>query len=131
MPYLTFEAFQAMGGTLDEQTFAGYESMAEAIMDNWTLNRLKSPEIDYDRTAVERAMFALIGYVPEIQAKWQSSAKGQNLTSFSNGVNSFGFGDGSKVGGSGNSALDAAYSEVLYMLPVDLISAAVSYNHAS
>lgn len=39
--YLTYEAYQNMGGTLDETTFNNFEYEAETIVNWYTFNRLK------------------------------------------------------------------------------------------
>lgn len=40
--YLTYEEYQAMGGTLDEATFNDLEFEAEALVNWYTFNRLKN-----------------------------------------------------------------------------------------
>lgn len=133
--YLTYEDYKAMGGTLDETTFNGYEAIAEVYMDNWTLNRLHSEQVQadmkqlgYDRS-VKAAMFSLVGDVPSIQKSLKARADGSEVTSFSNGVNSFSFGGSSAASGM-TSAESVAYANVVAMLPIDLTSACVSFNHA-
>lgn len=61
--YLTYEAYQNMGGTLDETTFNNYEYEAETIVNWYTFNRLKdeAPEDYPDELA--RCMYALIELV--------------------------------------------------------------------
>ena len=42
--YLTYEAYQNMGGTLDETTFNNFEYEAETIVNWYTFNRLKGED---------------------------------------------------------------------------------------
>lgn len=133
--YLDYETYKAMGGTLAEADFTAQESYAGLLLDHWTLNRLKSPQvIDYLKAqglyeSVGRAMYALVGYVPSIQSARSSYASGSEVTSFNNGVNSFSFG-GATGSDSITTAERAAYSDVCRLLPVDLISACVAFNGA-
>lgn len=61
--YLTYEAYQNMGGTLDETTFNNYEYEAETIVNWYTFNRLKEEaEEDYPEE-LPRCMNALIELV--------------------------------------------------------------------
>lgn len=133
--YLSFKAYQESGGTLDEAEFEKAEGYAETLIDHWTLNRLRVDEVWDDLAAlgldskVEIAMIELVDRVPSIIAARKAKAEGSEVTSFSNGVNSFGFGSGSTASGM-TQAESEAYAEVCYLLPVELVSACVSYNHA-
>ena len=133
--YLTFEEYKQLGGTYDEEQFAAYEPQAEVLLDNWTLNRLRNEDVQkdvawlgYDKH-VKAVMVKLVQDWPAIQKARETRASGGEVTSFSNGVNSFSFGAGSS--GRATDAEDMAYYEACQLLPVDLISAAVGFNHAS
>lgn len=56
--YITYEAYTAMGGTLDETTFNDFEYEAECIVNWFTFNRLKT-ETTYPEE-LSRCMYALI-----------------------------------------------------------------------
>ena len=56
--YLTYEAYQNMGGTLDEATFNDFEYEAETIVNWYTFNRLKT-ETEYP-AELARCMYRLI-----------------------------------------------------------------------
>lgn len=56
--YLTYQEYQAMGGTLDVTSFEEYEFEAETIINWYTFNRLQKMETYPE--AVTRCMFALI-----------------------------------------------------------------------
>ena len=56
--YLTYADYQNMGGTLDETTFNNFEFEAEAIINWFTFNRLKT-ETTYP-AELSRCMYALI-----------------------------------------------------------------------
>lgn len=133
--YLTFEEYKQLGGTYDEEGFASYEPRAEVLLDHWTLNRLHSEDVQgdmeqlgYDKS-VKAVMVMLVDGWPAIQKARETRASGGEVTSFSNGVNSFSFGAGSS--GRATNAEDMAYYEACQMLPVDLVSACVDFNHAS
>ena len=61
--YLTYEAYQNMGGTLDETTFNNFEYEAETVVNWYTFNRLKdeAPE-DYPEE-LAKCMYRVIEYV--------------------------------------------------------------------
>lgn len=131
MAYLTFEQYQSMGGTMAEDDFAKAEPRAELLLDNWTLNRLRCGCIRSEwAKPVRVAMAALVDMVPGIEKARSSKAEGTEVTSFSNGVNSFGFGGGSSSTFAATSAEASAYVSVAAMLPVELVSACVDYNCA-
>jgi len=56
--YLTYEAYQNMGGTLDEAVFNDFEYEAETIVNWYTFNRLKT-ETEYP-DELARCMYRLI-----------------------------------------------------------------------
>lgn len=133
--YLTYERYKQLGGTLTQEGFGKAEPIAELYMNHWTLNRLKSERVIMDLKAagdyesVERAMAYLADEVEGLRKSRKSKADGAEVTSFSNGVNSFSF------GGAGSStevtaAEASAHYMVCAMLPIELVSACVSYNDA-
>ena len=133
--YLTFEEYKQLGGKLDEATFAGYEAKSEVVLDNWTLNRLHNAQVqaDLEQTGqndkVKAVMAMLVDAMPSIEKARKSKADGTEVTSFNNGVNSFSFGGSQSV--ATNSAEQEAYRQACILLPVELVSACVSFNHAS
>lgn len=131
--YLTYDEYQAMGGTLDEKEFSGAEIYAETLLDSMTLGRIKndkSEKPDGYEKAVKAAMFIIVNRVKDIRAAFQASATGSNVTSYSNGTDSFGFGGTASNAAANNPALAATYDEVATLLPIELISACVAYNFA-
>jgi len=62
--YLTYEAYQNMGGTLDETTFNDFEYEAETIVNWYTFNRLKKPEWSeaLESEELKRCMYQLIRF---------------------------------------------------------------------
>lgn len=133
--YLEYARYKELGGTVPEQEYAAAESEAAVLLDRWTLNRLHSEQVTADLEAqglqgsVEFAMKAVIDRIDGIREARKSLAAGTVVTSFNNGVNSFGFG-----GSSGTSTVTMAEYEcmerVMELLPVDLTSACVSFNGA-
>ena len=133
--YLDYDAYRGMWGTIPEETYGDYESEAEMMLDHWTLGRLHSEQVVSDLKSqglygsVGYAMKAIIDRLDSIHKARQSLADGTVVTSFSNGVDSFGFG-----GDSSASSVTAAEREcmerVMELLPVDLASACVGFNGA-
>lgn len=58
--YLTYEAYQNMGGTLDETTFNNFEYEAETIVNWYTFNRLKDEKEEDYPAELARCMNRLI-----------------------------------------------------------------------
>ena len=56
--YLTYAEYQAMGGTLDEQSYNRYEYRAESVIDWYTFNRLHGETSISER--VKKCMYMLI-----------------------------------------------------------------------
>lgn len=131
--YLTYEDYEALGGTIPETDYPAYEAEAALLLDHWTLNRLKDEstmpllEAQGLEGSVKVAMAALVNRIDGIRASRRSRADGQLLTSFDNGVNRFTFSDPAS---SGMGAEAEAYAAICKLLPVDLISACVSYGGA-
>jgi hypothetical protein len=129
--YFTYAEYQTFGGSLAEDAFAVAEPKAERRLDAWTLNRLRQPEVwaELDELGesgdVKAALTALVDRVHGIEDAAKAQAGGSVVTSFSNGVNSFGF-----ANGGGNAAEDEAYQTVCQMLPVTVLSVCATYNRA-
>ena len=132
--YVTYGEYGELGGTLDEKSFAVAEPRAEMLLDGWTLNRLKSERVvaDLEQTGeyrkVKVAMAWLVDRMQGIERAREAKSEGTEVTSFSNGVNSFSFGGGAS--GEATAAEASAYREVCRMLPVELVSACVAYGDA-
>lgn len=109
--YLTYEEYREMGGSLSETAYPRFERKAEYYMDYWTLDRIK--KLEEIPECAKDAMFEVIENLPSLD--------GERVTSFSNGVNSFSF-------DTTTNELDRLYQKVKGMLPVELISAVVSYE---
>lgn len=70
--YLTYEEYQAYGGTLDETSFGNYEFQARSKVDWYTFNRLqKEAELP---EAVKRCMYVVISYLIESSAVGAASS---------------------------------------------------------
>lgn len=110
--YLTYDKYQEMGGTMPEAEYPMAERRARALLDDWTLGRVKRLETVPEE--VELAMY-------EIVDRLGDAYEVNNVSSFGNGVNSIGF----------TSASDQRaelFDLVQAILPIELISAAVHYN---
>ena len=58
--YLTYEAYQNMGGTLEETAFNNFEYEAETIVNWYTFNRLKDEKEEDYPEELSRCMYRLI-----------------------------------------------------------------------
>src|SRR5574344_595914 len=111
MAYLTYQEYISFGGTVTESTFNILEPKARRKVDYFTQNRLQTAT-------------TIISEVKELMTefinKMSVPALNGNVTSYSNGIESFGFKE---------NQTDAFNSELYQMaieyLPVELISAYV------
>lgn len=111
MAYLSFAEYESFGGTVVESTFDILEPKARRKVDYFTQNRLQTAT-------------TIISEVKELMTefinKMSVPALNGNVTSYSNGIESFGFAE---------NQTDAFNSELYQMaieyLPVELISAYV------
>ena len=110
MSYLTYEEYKEMGGSsVSEQDFQQAERRARALMDDWTMGRVRAmqeaggpvPE------CVKEAMCIAVDAVPGLS--------GERVSSFDNGVDTFTV-DTSREG------TGERYDAVCAMLPVRLVS---------
>lgn len=107
--YITYEQYQALGGTVSATDFPRFECRAGLLLDDWTLDRIRfmpAPLPAY----VAVAMTEIIDALPKLA--------GERVTSFSNGVTSFSF-DASK------SDVSMLYDDVVRILPLELVSRCV------
>lgn len=111
--YLSYERYAEMGGKLPEEDYEIAERKARALLDDWTLDRIK--RLDEVPEEVELAMFEVI---ERIGPAFDGNG---GVASFSNGVNSVSFNASADVRGE-------LYDIVAAILPVELISAAVHFN---
>lgn len=126
MAYITYSEYQSYGGTLNETSYRGIsfksqEPWAELLIDQWTLGRMKSLE-----TIPEEAKRAVALLVDMVEGIKEGFATVNDLTSFSNGVTSFGF--ATKDGSTGHQAYIRAYEAVTAILPIELCSTCTSYG---
>lgn len=132
--YVTYEEYQKAGGKLTEAEFDVQEPRAEIMLDGWTLNRLKEQSVvdDLKATGDWRSVVIALSWLTDqmqgIEKARKAKADGAEVTSFNNGVNSFSFGGGSSS--ETTAAESSAYHDVVRILPVELVSACVSYNNA-
>lgn len=122
MPYLDYETYAALGGTVPEDEFYVAEGWAEAWLDLWTLNRLHVVDWSEWEHRVQLVMTRLVDGRADAMAQEGATP----LASFSNGRDSFTFADPEA-----NTALAALNRYAVDVLPVELVSACVAYNGAS
>lgn len=119
--YLSFDKYKEMGGTISEADYPMAERRARALLDDWTLDRVK--RLEEIPEEVELAMYEIISNLG--QAYGGGVGGLANVSSFSNGINTVSFDADSSSASAVRSQL---YDLVASILPVELISAAVHYN---
>ena len=112
MAYLTFAEYGTLGGTITtESVFTNLERKAERKLDSFTQDRLKTAT-------------TIISEVKELMTEFinrlQNSPLNGNVTSYSNGIESFGF--GTNQTDAFNTEL---YNLAIEYLPIELISSYV------
>src|SRR5574344_2006581 len=111
MAYLTFSDYQTLGGRLSEMQFNVLEPKAERKLDYFTHDRLKTAT-----TIISEVKELMTEFINRMSVP----ALNGNVTSYSNGIESFGFKE---------NQTDAFNSELYQLaieyLPVELISAYV------
>lgn len=122
--YVEFEQFDnsAFGG-MTAAEFEASAPLADLLIDHYTLGRVgRCHEQGHALPpSVVTAWCAIAAAVPAAVA--ESSQEGGKLTSFSNGVNSYGFADSDAL-----TALTERTEWVVQALPVEWVSAAVHYE---
>lgn len=129
--YLTYDGWLDAGGDEyeDEDAYAADEARAEGILDEVTLGRLKTVDWSEWEEDVGRAMAETIGALPSLQAAYEARLRGDGrMTSFSNGVNSFGW---SIADEEDDGARAALVERLRGMLPVELVSGCAGWNRAN
>ena len=113
MAYLTFSEYTELGGTIaDESVFTNLERKAERKLDYFTQDRLKTATV-----IVGEVKELLVEFVDRIQ----NSPLNGNVTSYSNGIESFGF-EKNQIQAFENELHDLAVE----YLPIELITSYVT-----
>ena len=111
MAYLLFSEYQEYGGALDETTFNIVDRKAERKLDYFTQDRLKTAT-----TIIDEVKELLTEFID----KMAKTPLNGNITSYSNGIESFGFAENQ------TKALDnELYQLAVEYLPIELISSYV------
>lgn len=123
--YITYMDYQefARGDVMDEAEYTRNAPYADAIIDNWTLNRVGEAVSD----GVELPDVVKAVYTAIVENVDVLSGSGEVVSSFSNGVDSYTFDT------SAGTQAEQVKAAAIEMLPVEWCSAAVDYkggNHA-
>ena len=112
MAYITFAEYTELGGTIaTESVFTNLERKAERKLDYFTQDRLKTAT-----TIISEVKEVLVEFIGKMATMPQNG----NVTSYSNGIESFGFGQNQTV------AFDNdLYNIAVEYLPIELISSYV------
>lgn len=106
--YLDYSTYQTLTLTaMTEHEFDFYEPDAETYLDQWTQNRVRS--LETIPASVQRVMARLVDGIKNMD--------GEQVTSYSNGVDSWAFAK--------QDELKKLYSMAVVILPVELVSACV------
>lgn len=89
MSYLTYEEFQNLGGKCTEDAFPSIQYDVESKMDYITSGRLSKMISQLENTPKEVQMLEV--KLIDIQSSTNSSNSNVGLTSYSNGIESFGY----------------------------------------
>ena len=112
MAYLTYSEYTEFGGTVSESAFANSERVARRKLDYFTQDRLKTATIILSE--VKECMVEFIN-------KLSQPVLNGNITSYSNGIESFSYGENQ------NDALQSElYRIAVEFLPVELITSDIS-----
>ena len=111
MAYLSYQEYTSFGGTVSSSDFTNLELKAERKLDYYTQNRLQTAT-----TIISEVKECIVEFIDRMA----KSAENGNVTSYSNGIESFGFAENQ------TKALDnELYQLAIEYLPIELISAYV------
>lgn len=120
--YIDFETYQALGGTLSSADYPAAEAWAEAVLDSWTLNRMRA----IDWSAWEREVHLVMRRLVDDASAIQSAERGSAISHFSNGVDSYTYANPGE-----NAPMASVRGYAASILPVELMSGCARWNHAS
>ena len=111
MAYLTYSEYTSLGGTVSDTDFTNLEPKARRKLDYFTQNRLQTAT-----TIISEVKEVMVEFIDRMA----KSAENGNVTSYSNGIESFGFAENQ------TKALDNELCQLtIEYLPIELISAYV------
>lgn len=119
MGYISYEEYISYGGSLDSTAFANYQFEVESKMNYLTNNRIKL--LEEIPECVGRLEVKLIGLFYELNNGSNKSglAQTQNLVSYSNGIESFGYGG---VSGSSSKSGSTSIDNTIYAIMSEYLS---------
>lgn len=120
--YIDFETYQALCGRVSWAEFPAREAWAEAVLDSWTLNRLRA--VDWSRWERE-VHLVMARLVDECDAIRQADS-GAAVSHFSNGVDSYTYANPGE-----NAPMASVRGYAASILPVEFMSGCARWNHAS
>ena len=112
MTYLTFEQYQANGGTAEAAAFPFLEQLARRKLDNWTQGRIADPDC-----SVQLCMTLIVNALDESRHGGAEAVAG-----WSNDGVSVSFGKARTDG----EIMSAVYDQVVELLPVELVSVVIA-----
>ena len=126
---LSWQEYSDMGGTaIGEAEYEAALAEAEETLGYLTLGRFCSPYASRKWEREEkRATYVVLEALPALHEAWQmDTTAGAKLTSFSNGVDSYGF--GTEDESAYEALLETLRARVVAILPVELCSACVVWG---
>ena len=126
---LSWQEYSDMGGTaIGEAEYGTALEEAREILGLITLGRLCSPYASRKWEREEkRATYIVLEALPALHEAWQTdTTAGAKLTSFSNGVDSYGF--GTEDESAYEALLETLRARVVSILPVELCSSCVRWG---
>lgn len=110
--YLTYQQYAELGGKLDESAFSSNIKDAEHKLDYYTFNRLRNAT-----TIPSDVQELLVKYVDYLHTGATSQNKQVGLTSYSNGIENFGWGSDADREKAINNELVSVLNEYLSAYP--------------
>lgn len=124
--YVSYETFKELSSSaIDEQEYVRLSSIANLIIDDWTLERVGRAVRDGEElpSSVVNVYVAIVDNLPALLEN-SKAQEGGVVSSFSNGIDSYSFDVDSNVG----DELQRSIGWMLDLLPVEWSSRCVSFE---
>lgn len=112
MSWLTYDQYQANGGTAERSVFPLLERLARKKLDYWTQGRIQDADCD-----VELCMTLLVNALAESSRNTE-----ETVSSYSNDGVSVSFNKNTRTEAE---IMEAVYDQVVEILPVELVSVVI------